>query len=44
MHIRVKVGGTGIFFFLPDPSTMQNLSFKGCRRFMPGKTINITFI
>ena len=32
------------FFYLPDPSTMQNMSFKGRRRVMPGETINITSI
>ena len=32
------------FFYLPDPSTIQNMSFKGHRRVMLDETINIPSI
>ena len=35
-------GAVRFFFYLPDPSTMQNLAFKGRRKVLPGETINIT--
>ena len=35
-----KVGP--VFFYLPDPSTVVNTSFKCCRRVTLGETINIT--
>ena len=30
-----------LFFYLPDPLTMQNMSFKHQRGVMQGETINI---
>ena len=32
------------FFYLLDPSNMQNMAFKGLRRVMQDETINITAI
>ena len=32
------------FLLPPDPSTMQNISFKGCRRVMLGETIHLVFL
>ena len=40
----IRKWSSPFLFYLPDPSTMQNMSFKGIRRVMPGETINITSI
>ena len=43
--IRIqRIANMNIIFYLPNPSTVHNTSFKGCRRVMPGDTINITSI